>query len=303
MRAVVTGAAGFIGSHLVDALVARDATVVAIDRRPVATPPGGHALRADLAARADEGALKAALERADAVFHLAGFPGVRAASPDAARRRVADNVVATARVLAATPLDVPLVVTSSSSVYGGARAGRASRETDAPRPLGGYARSKAVAEALCRRRAERGGVVAVARPFTVAGEGQRPDMALARWIEAVRLGRPVRILGSAERTRDVTDVRDVVEGLVRIVERRVQATVNLGTGTPCTLGEMVACVAVALGRPADVVVEPAPEGEPAATRACTERCRALLGFAPRADLAAVVERQAAAALGRALEPA
>lgn len=302
MRAVVTGAAGFIGSHLVQALVARGASVTAVDRRPVAPPPAGSALRVDLAVPA-AAELRAALAGADAVFHLAAFAGVRESSPGAARRRVADNVVATARVLAATPSDVPVVVTSSSSVYGGARGPRPSRETDPPRPLGGYARSKAVVEALCHRRAERGGAVAVARPFTVAGDGQRPDMALARWIEAVRLGRPVRVLGSPLRTRDVTDVRDVVEGLVRIVERGVRATVNLGTGTPHTLAEMVECVSAVLGRPADVVVEPAAACEPPSTRACTERCGALLGFVPRTDLAALVERQVAAVAGRALEPA
>jgi nucleoside-diphosphate-sugar epimerase len=228
----------------------------------------------------------AALRAADAVFHLAGRPGVRDTGAEAARRR--DNVAATAAVLAAVPRDTPLVVTSSSSVYGGA-AGRPSREGDPLRPLGGYARSKAAMEALCRSRP-----VAVLRPFTVAGEGQRPDMALARWIAAVRAGRPVEVYGSPARTRDVTDVRDLVRAARAAAERGVAGPVNVGTGRPRTLAELAAAVGRAVGAPVELVVRPAAAVEPAGTWADTTRCAAALGFVPHTDLDALVRRQAAA---------
>lgn len=284
MAVVVTGAAGFLGRALVPALVADGIAVVAIDRRPLPATPGVVALRADLLA--DDPAVAAALAGADAVFHLAGRPGVRDAGPAADAARIRDNVLATATVLDLVPRDVPLVVTSSSSVYGGA-AGRPSREDDPVRPLGAYARSKAMVEQLCAGRP-----VAVLRPFTVAGEGQRPDMALARWIAAVRAGRPIRILGSPARTRDVTDVRDLVLALRRAAERGVTGPLNVGTGRPRTLAELAGAVCRALDAPAELVVGPAAAVEPATTWADTTRLGRTLGFVPVTDLDALVARQA-----------
>ena len=136
---------------------------------------------------------------------------------------------------------------------------------------------------------------AVLRPFTVAGEGQRPDMALARWIAAVRAGRPIGILGSAARTRDVTDVRDLVRALRAAAERGVTGPLNVGTGRPRTLAELAAAVCRALGTPAELVVRPAAAVEPAATWADTTLLGRRLGFVPVTDLDALVARQVAAA--------
>lgn len=288
MAVVVTGAAGFLGRALVASLAADGIPVIAVDRRPLELTPGVSAVRADLLDR--DPVVLAALAEADAVFHLAGRPGVRDAGPAADAARARDNVAATAAVLAAVPAGTPLVVTSSSSVYGGA-AGRPSREGDPLRPRGGYARSKVAVESLC---AARGGAVAVLRPFTVAGEGQRPDMALARWIAAVRAGRPIEILGSPGRTRDVTDVRDLVRAVRAAAERGITGPLNVGTGHPRTLADLAAAVCRALGAPAELVVRPAAAVEPAGTWADTARCRRRLGFVPRTDLDDLVTRQAAA---------
>lgn len=282
MAVVVTGAAGFLGRALVAALLADGVEVVGVDRVPT------DGITADLLG--GDGRVVEALAGADAVFHLAGRPGVRDGGPVAAAARARDNVAATAAVLRMVPGATPLVVASSSSVYGGA-AGRPSREDDPLRPLGGYARSKAAVERLCR---ERGGAVTIARPFTVAGEGQRPDMALARWIAAVRAGRPIRILGSPARTRDVTDVRDVVEALRRAADRGVRGPLNIGTGRPRTLAQLAAAVCRALGAPAELVVAPAGTAEPADTWADTTRLSRTLGFTPTTDLDTLVARQAAA---------
>ena len=296
MPVVVTGAAGFIGRHLVTALARRGYDVVGIDRRPGVPACAGTCLVADLAETlpAEVGD---ALREAEAVFHLAGRPGVRGTGPEIERLRYRDNVLAAEQVLACVPPGTPLVVASSSAVYGGAwhQGRRPSRESDPLRPLGGYARSKVELERRCQLRAARGGLVAVARPFTVAGEGQRPDMAIARWLAAVRRGDPIRIFGSPDRRRDVTDVNDVVEGLIRMAEREASGPVNLGTGVGHRLGDLAAAVCQALGAPATTVIEPAGAEEAPATLADTTRCRTVLGFVPRTDLHALIRRQALAA--------
>lgn len=295
MSVVVTGAAGFIGARLVARLLGDGHCVVGIDRR-AAMPAGALPLVGDLSR--PDALMREAISEADAVFHLAGCPGVRDHAPDVTARRLRDNVLAGEHVLALARPGVPVVVASSSSVYGGARRERGRDrpcvETDALAPRGGYARSKAVLEQHCARRAAAGGQVAVLRPFTVAGEGQRSDMALALWIDAARRGAPLRILGSVERRRDVTDVRDVVEAFVRAAERGVTGVLNVGTGVGHRLIELADAVRAAVGTDVPLVIEPASAVEPAATLADTARCARALGFVPVTDLDALVRRQALA---------
>lgn len=300
MTVVVTGAAGFIGGHLVEALAARGERVVAIDRRAGMPAAATVRILADLV-DAPAGVVDDALWEADAVFHLAARAGVRTprdhphGSTSPGRLRQRDNVLAAERVLRRVPDHVPVVVTSSSAVYGGSRHGRACHEHDPLRPRGGYARSKVALETRCHARAARGGLVAVARPFTVAGERQRPDMAIAQWIQAIHAGRPIRILGSPARTRDVTDVRDVVAGLLRLADRGVHGTVNLGTGTAHRLTAIARAVAAALGQPATFAVAPAHPADVPDTLADTRRCHHLLGLIPRTDLDLLIRRQVASA--------
>ena len=292
MNVVVTGAAGFIGRHVIATLVDRGVTVVGIDRHPWLPSYGEHRVTDDLADPSP--ATLRALRQADGIIHLAGRPGVRERGVELARRR--DNVVAGQVVLDSAPAHIPVVVASSSSVYGGTRApGRASREDDELAPQGGYARSKAALEELCHRRAERGGRVAIARPFTVAGEGQRPDMAFSRWIDAALRGLPLTLFGSPENRRDITDVHDVAEGFVRMLERDVQATINLGSGTSHRLTDLIQTVAGVLGSSVAVATEPAHPAEVTATLADTTRCRQLLGLVPTCDLPALIGRQVEAA--------
>lgn len=291
-RVVVTGAAGFVGRHVVDALRGAGHRVTGLDRRPWHPDAGEAVAQLDLL----DPASRDVLRTADAVVHLAGCPGVRDARPDADHWRWRDNVLAGQVVLDSTPRDVPLVVASSSSVYGGAGSPAhpvPCREDDARAPRGGYARSKVALEDRCDVARATGRRVGILRPFTVAGEGQRPDMALSRWIDAVATGRPVHVYGSLDRRRDLTDVRDVARAVVAALEADLDGPCNVGTGTTHRLADLVRAVEAAVGRPADVRVVPAADEEVAATCADTTRCADALGWVPRTDLPSLVARQAA----------
>jgi nucleoside-diphosphate-sugar epimerase len=294
----VTGAAGFVGRALTRRLVEQGRRVVAVDRAWQPNTAGVTVLTADLLD--GDSLVQVALREAEAVVHLAGCPGVRDSAPDVEARRHRDNVESTRVVAGLVPPDVPLLVSSSSSVYGGARFGRASRETDPLHPRGGYARSKTEAEQVCARRVVGGGHVLVVRPFTVVGEGQRADMALSRWAAAAVAGDPLRVFGSLERTRDFTCVREVCRGLTALLESGASGVVNLGSGSPRTLREVVRALGSALALDIDVRVEPAPHYEVSDTWADPTRFETLTGFRPRTDLVDVVRRYLASPRGEPL---
>ncbi|MGH8967584.1 MAG: NAD-dependent epimerase/dehydratase family protein, partial [Actinomycetes bacterium] len=205
------------------------------------------------------------------------------------------NVLATKAVLATVPGQTPLLVASSSSVYGGTRRGKPSAETDALHPRGGYALSKLLVERLCLARARAGGMVTVLRPFTVAGEGQRPGMALARWIDAARRGLPLQLLGGPQRSRDITDVRDVVQVLLDLADCRACGVFNVGTGVGHTLLQLAKEVCAVLGVEIKTVVARAHPAEATHTLADTRALRQAIGWVPRTDLADLVARQIAGA--------
>lgn len=269
-----------------------------LDRRPAPLVD----VTCDLAESDLRRALGPLIEEVDVVFHLAACPGVR--QREAGVKRFRDNVVATQRLLEALPVRIPVVAASSSSVYGGVARHRGrfrpSREEDPLRPRGGYAASKVAMEELCEWRRGRGGLVTVLRPFTVVGGRQRTDMALAIWAEALSQGRPLRIFGSPERVRDLTDVRDVVRAFIRAAEVGHQGVINVGTGVGHRLSVMAAAMVEASGRTAEFTVEEALPEEAEATLADTSSCRRLLGFVPATDLEEVARRvwQTKVALGR-----
>jgi nucleoside-diphosphate-sugar epimerase len=292
MSTVVTGASGFIGRLLCRELVRAGHEVVAIDRASATPAAGTLALTADLLAgdaRVDE-----ALAAATTVFHLAARPGVRDQHPEATRLRYQDNVLATEYLLRHVPPQAHVVFTSSSSVYGSGRPDRASRESDPLRPRSDYARSKVAAEELCRLRktADERTTTTIVRPFTVVGEGQRSDMALHRWIRQARAGVPLTIFGSPHRTRDFTDVREVVRALIALAERRVDDVVNVGSGNPRRLSDVVAAIGVVTGTHPRIETVTADAAEVPHTWADISRLVRLTGISPRLDLCAVVRRVA-----------
>lgn len=265
----MTGAAGFIGSHVAEAMAAAGHEVIAVDRRPA---PGVY--RVELAEAAPPG-----IEAADAVVHLAGRPGVRDSWGDPATHR--DNVETTRRLLAACPAGARFVLASSSSVYGSAD--RPCAEDDALRPESPYGHAKVEAEGLVRAAPNS----VILRYFSVYGPRQRPDMAFHRFIEAALRGRTAPVYGDGSQSRAFTFVTDVVDATVRAVTAGLPSGVAVNVGHPETVP-----VGVALRRIAALVggsgagwthVEPA-KGDVTRTWASTGRAEALLGWTARTDL-------------------
>ena len=285
MRYVVTGAAGFIGSHLVEALRAAGHGVVAIDAFTDYYDP---ARKEENAAGLDVSRLDLAEDEldfgdADGVFHLAGQPGVRSFGPVFADY-VRHNVLATQRVLEAAG-GARVVLASSSSVYGEAETYPTPEDTP-PRPLSPYGITKLAAEHLARAYATSfGRDTVVLRYFTVYGPRQRPDMALERIVEALAAGTPFELYGDGSQSRSFTYVADAVAATIAAMERApAGATYNVGGGEEATMREAIATLERISGRRLDVRPGSPAAGDVRRTSADVSRIRADLDWAPRVRL-------------------
>jgi nucleoside-diphosphate-sugar epimerase len=264
--------------HLAD----EDVAVTAVDRRPVDRAVDAH-LRVDLGHCEADARVRAALQVADVVFHLAGAD--RSGSNRGSQHR--DDAGSAAAVLALAPADVPLVVVTSDEVYGGACTVsgriRPSHEHDPLLPRSARARSKMLVERLCAHRRATGGLVTVVRPFTVLGPGDEGPTVLDEWAWAARHGTPIHLPEAVAHHRDVVDVRQVGPALLGIAGRPETDVVNLGTGRPLGLRELVDAVARAVGRPVAVGASPGSHELPVDSCADTERLAALIGWVPSTD--------------------
>jgi UDP-glucuronate 4-epimerase len=299
-RALVTGCAGFIGSHLTESLLADGYEVLGVDcfndnygraekeaNLSVALAHDDFALCvADLAA-ADAAAL---LDGCDVVFHLAAEPGVRTSWGARFDRFVRNNLTATQRLLEAAR-DTPekrFVYASSSSVYGDSER-LPTTEDDPPRPHSPYGVTKLAAEQMCGVYRANHGVDTVAlRFFTVYGPRQRPDMAFRRFCQAALDGDPIRLFGDGRQSRDFTFVADVVGALRAAATSETGATAvyNIGGGARVSLSDALAMLAAIAGRPLDVRRGGRESGDVLHTGADITRAREDLGFEPATDLAA-----------------
>jgi nucleoside-diphosphate-sugar epimerase len=284
MKYVVTGAAGFIGSHLAEALAARGDDVVAVDcftdyytlAEKEENARGLDVSRIDLAEEELD------LAAVDGVFHLAGQPGVRSfgeAFPLYLRR----NVLATQRVFeSASAAAVRVVYASSSSVYGNAERYPTSEDTT-PQPISPYGITKLACEQLARAY----GIDAVGlRYFTVYGPRQRPDMFFRRVCDLLAGGGTFEIFGSGEQSRSFTEVADVVDATIAAMESApAGALYNVGGGDEASMLEAIALLEGISGRTLGVRhVDPA-RGDVRRTKADVSRIRAALGWEPRVPLA------------------
>lgn len=316
MRALVTGAAGFVGSTLVERLIADRHEVVAID---VFSPyydleqkrASWQALRDLNACRLIEADLATAdlaelLDGVDVVFHQAGQPGVRASWRDGFDSYLRQNVLVTQRLLeAASGSDIERVVyASSSSVYGNAPA-YPTTEDDLPRPQSPYGVTKLAAEHLCGVYARNHGLPVISlRYFTVYGPRQRPDMAMHRLIEAALSGRAFSLYGDGKQIRDFTFVGDIVEAnvLAACTDVPPGAVLNVSGGTATTVLDVIGIIEELTHATIRLDRRPRAAGDVERTGGSAERATSLLGWTPTVGLREGLERQVSWHLDRAAHP-
>ena len=298
MKALVTGAAGFIASHLSGQLLDRGAEVIGIDcfadyyPRPI-KEANLEALRSRPGFSFIESTIQGAdldrlLDGVTHVFHLAAQAGVRKSWGHDFQVYTTNNIEAT-QVLLEGCVGKPLhrlVYASSSSVYGDA-ATIPMREDAVPHPLSPYGVTKLAAEHLCHLYSANHRVPATSvRYFTVYGPRQRPDMAFNRFLKAARRGDPIAVFGDGGQTRDFTFVTDAVAGTIAAGERGVPGRAyNLGGGSRVSLNEVLDIIGRVTGQPLHIERGPPQKGDVRDTYADTSLARTDLGFQPTVSLA------------------
>jgi UDP-glucose 4-epimerase len=297
VKALVTGCAGFIGSHLTGSLLDRGATVVGIDcftdyyarsikESNLAASSGRRGFRF-VEARIQDADLRGLLEGVTHVFHLAAQAGVRKSWGRDFRAYTENNIEAT-QVLLEACTDLPLerfVHASSSSVYGD-NASIPMREDALPRPVSPYGVTKLSAEQLGYLYFVNYRVPTVAmRYFTVYGPRQRPDMAFHRFIRAAIRDEELSLYGDGEQTRDFTFVGDAVTATIAAAERGVPGrSYNIGGGSRVSMNDVIAIIGRIAGRPLRVRREGTQKGDMRDTYADTSLARKDLAFAPSVSL-------------------
>jgi nucleoside-diphosphate-sugar epimerase len=302
---VVTGAAGFIGSHLTRALLEAGTTVIGVDRRNPRLDPVASANLSELVAFPNFVPLIAdlmacpmdpALLEADAVFHLAALPGVRPSWGPKFDAYVAANLQTTQRIMeAAIRLRIRRVVLASSSSVYGATEGSPSSETDRPGPLSPYAVTKLAAEQLCLAHAARPDTetsVIALRYFTVYGPRQRPDMLIHRVLTAALRQTPLHLYGNGLQQRDFTYVDDVVRATIAAsLTPATNAVINVGAGCSTSISDVLDTAHRLIGHPVPVVRAGTRAGDVPATLADITHARELLGWKPEVSLIEGMEQQ------------
>ena len=297
-RSLVTGAAGFIGSHLAERLLREGHEVVGVDcfsdyyprwiketnlkallSHPRFTFQEGDLLTMDL---------DAALEGVDYIFHEAAQPGVRGSWGKGFRSYVENNIAATQRLLeAAKGLGYlqRFVYASSSSIYGNAPE-LPLHEEARPCPFSPYGVTKLAAEHLCLLYYENEGLPIVAlRYFTVYGPRQRPDMAFHRFMKALLQGTEIVVFGDGEQTRDFTYISDAVEAtLLALKDEAVGRVFNVGGGARITVNQAIRLLEGIVARKAVVRYEEGQRGDMRHTSADIGSASRILGFSPQVPL-------------------
>lgn len=304
MKALVTGAAGFIGSHLTSALLDRGYEVTGLDcftdyyPRPIKD--------ANLAVNRDRKGFRflyGSVQHADLaslvadkthVFHLAAQAGVRKSWGTDFKTYTENNIEATQRLLeACVGRSLHRVVYASSSSLYGDNASIPMREDSLPQPVSPYGVTKLAGEQLCYLYFVNHGVPTTSvRYFTVYGPRQRPDMAFHRFIRAALSGAPITLYGDGEQTRDFTYVDDAVAATIAAGERGVPGRAyNIGGGSRVTVNQVLEIIGRVAGRPLEIRREPAQKGDMRDTFADTSLARRDLGFNPRVSLEEGIEAE------------
>jgi UDP-glucuronate 4-epimerase len=294
MRVLVTGGAGFIGSHLVKELITRGDEVVILDSFDDSYDP---AIKEDNIAGLDLELIRGdirdaevvdrAVRGAEVVIHLAAKAGVR----ESLRTPLlyeAVNVQGTMHLLEALRRapDARLVFASSSSVYGARKSGPFAETDAADSPVSPYAATKRSGELLCHAAHAGWGLrVSCLRFFTVYGPRQRPSMAISRFIHGVMRGEALPIYGDGSSTRDYTWAGDAVRGILAAVANPEPFGIyNIGSGSPIRLDGLVSAISQIVGREAKIDrLDPQP-GDVPMTYAQIDQARNVLGWTPQMQL-------------------
>ena len=296
-KALVTGVAGFIGSHLAERLLGQGWQVVGVDAltdyypawikwrnlngllgNPEFTFVKGDLTSIDLAPL---------VEGVNVIFHQAAQAGVRASWGDQFSVYLRDNLDSTQRLLEAARASAvdKFVFASSSSIYGDAETLPTTEEM-MPKPVSPYGVTKLAGEHLARLYARSYGVPTVGlRYFTVFGPRQRPDMAFHRFIRALLLGKPISVYGDGLQSRDFTFVADIVDANIMAAEIGAPGEVyNIGGGSRIALIDAINLLAELVGAPAELIYQDAQEGDARHTGADISKAGQQLGYRPTASL-------------------
>ncbi|MDI6752665.1 MAG: GDP-mannose 4,6-dehydratase [bacterium] len=303
MRALVTGVAGFIGSHLACELIKRGDSVIGIDSFTDYYPrkikeKNIESLREEkkfsfIQADILETDLSEILSRVDCCFHQAAQAGVRKSWGKEFEIYVKCNILATQRLLEeAIRSKLPrFVYASSSSVYGTVEVLPA-REDTLLNPLSPYGTTKLCAENLVSLYQQNYGLSSISlRYFTVFGPRQRPDMAFHRFIKAGLKGEEIEIYGSGKQTRDFTFISDIVSANILAAESNLCGAFNIGGGYRITLLEAVREIEKAIGKPLKIEIGAEQKGDVQDTSADITKAKKELFWSPKYDLSAGLSLQ------------
>ncbi|MBL1218785.1 MAG: SDR family NAD(P)-dependent oxidoreductase [Planctomycetes bacterium] len=308
-KVLVTGGAGFIGSHLCDALLARGDQVTAVDSYTTFYDKAVKLENTESAVKAGADFIEAdvtnhqamhdvfAHARPEAVIHLAAWAGVRP-SILAPALYAHQNVCGTQNIL-----DVCIkhgvdrvVIASSSSVYGNNKKVPFAEADDVSNPISPYAATKVATELLARTASNLHGLpTTILRFFTVYGPRQRPDLAIRKFMALIASGKPIPAYGDGSTSRDYTYCDDICSGVLAALDRcgscETCRTYNLGGEHPVTLLDLIREIEQVMGRSADIQWMPEQAGDVTRTWADISRARAELGYEPRTTLSAGLARQ------------
>jgi UDP-glucuronate 4-epimerase len=306
-RALITGGLGFIGSHLVEKLLAQDLEICVIDNldnfydlnlkrdnlKRHQKSSGYKFIEGDIR---DDLALRKVFEHEpfDCVVHLAALAGVRPSLMRPAEY-IDVNIRGTQKLIDCTRAftGTKFIFASSSSVYG-SRTSESFKEIDSVgRPESPYAASKAAGELLCHAAHQCFELdVVCLRFFTVFGPRQRPDLAINKFCRLIESGQPIEIYGDGSSQRDYTYIDDTVSGILSSMQSSLSGfeIINLGQGKPVTLNDMVSCLEKSLGKEAVKIFRPNQTGDVPNTHADIEKARRLLNYSPQTTLAAGIDK-------------
>lgn len=306
MRAIVTGCAGFIGSHLCDRLLAEGHEVIGIDSFTDYYPK--HIKEANIEQAWQHPHFKLInrnileldwtelLAQSQVVFHQAAQAGVRSSWGSKFAEYTRNNIEATQVILEGakdSPSLERLVIGSTSSVYGDAET-LPTPETACPNPVSPYGITKLAAERLASLYHKNFGVpVVMLRYFTVYGPRQRPEMAFSKFIRAISQQQPIELYGDGDQTRDFTFVSDVVDANLKAAKvPNIEGEIfNIGGGCRVTLRYAVAQIAAIIGHPSRYIEERPQAGDARHTSADITKAQKILGYEPQVDLETGLTKQ------------